>query len=153
MRATIKTLIAVVALAATTVASEATLDICYRPLPSKKQIECLAANVYHEARGEPFLGQVLVARTTLNRVLHTAYPDSICAVVFQKHQFSWTLQTKRIVYNEESFAAAMAAFWHRDRGITHYHADSVKPRWARSLRREYRVGNHIFYSDKAVQRL
>lgn len=58
----------------------------------KTEIGCLAANLYFEARGEPLKGQLAVAKVTLNRVKSKQYPDSICAVVFQKHQFSWTKQ-------------------------------------------------------------
>ncbi len=30
---------------------------------------------------------------------------------------------------------------------TNYHADYVKPRWARSMRKLVKIGSHIFYSD------
>ncbi len=44
---------------------------------------CLALALYHEARGEPLVGQIAVAATILNRVASRAYPDSICGVVFE----------------------------------------------------------------------
>ena len=66
-----------------------------------RNIKCLAMNVYHEARGEPVLGQFAVAAVTMNRVKSARYPDDVCRVVYQKgwsskHQryvaaFSWTL--------------------------------------------------------------
>ena len=46
-----------------------------------KQVNCLALTVYHESRGEPVEGQLYVARTVLNRVKHSRYPDDICRVV------------------------------------------------------------------------
>ena len=55
---------------------------------------CLTLNVYHEARGEPFLGQVAVAEVTLNRVDDLRWPDTVCEVVYQPYQFSWTLEDK-----------------------------------------------------------
>lgn len=57
-----------------------------------RSFRCHLANVYHEARGEPELGQEAVAFVTNARVLAKGlYPKSICAVVLQKRQFSWTI--------------------------------------------------------------
>ena len=59
-------------------------------------LQCLALNVYWEARSEPMQGQLAVAAVTLNRVNDPRFPDDICDVVRQggevrKHrcQFSW----------------------------------------------------------------
>lgn len=46
-----------------------------------EQAFCLALNVYHESRGESLPGQIAVAQTTLNRVAHPLYPNTICDVV------------------------------------------------------------------------
>ena len=63
--------------------------------------ECLAENVYFEARGQGQAGWVAVAQVTLNRVQDTRFPNTICEVVKQgltyesghpiknKCQFSW----------------------------------------------------------------
>lgn len=48
---------------------------------------CLALNVYHESRGEPYVGQIAVAYVTLNRV--EKEHKSVCDVVKEYHQFSW----------------------------------------------------------------
>jgi hypothetical protein len=56
---------------------------------NENELECLVANIYHEARGEDDLGQAAVAWVTLNRVQHPDYPDTICEVVMQDSQFSW----------------------------------------------------------------
>ncbi len=53
-------------------------------------INCLAMNIYHEARGESVEGQRAVGLVTLHRVLARSYPDDICSVVYQPKQFSWT---------------------------------------------------------------
>lgn len=114
-------------------------------LPSKKELDCLATNVYREARGEPFAGQVAVAKVTLNRVADKRYPKTICKVVYQKNQFSWTRKYKNVVYTLESINAAIAAFNYKGRfTATHYHADYVKPNWG--LRRTAKIGRHIFYA-------
>ena len=46
------------------------LDVAYSELTkdTKKQIDCLADNIYYEARSEPEKGKVAVALVTLNRV-------------------------------------------------------------------------------------
>ena len=63
--------------------------------------ECLAENVYFEARGQGAAGWVAVAQVTLNRVQDKRFPNTICEVVKQgltyengypiknKCQFSW----------------------------------------------------------------
>lgn len=51
---------------------------------SQKQTECLAAVIYHEARGESLEGQVAVATTTINRSQDSRWPSTICGVVHQK---------------------------------------------------------------------
>ena len=72
---------------------------------NERGLECLALNVYHEARNESLAGKVAVAQVVLNRVSSARYPDDVCSVVEQgptyttsegitfpkrhKCQFSW----------------------------------------------------------------
>jgi len=56
-----------------------------------KEIKCLADNIYFEARNESVKGQVAVASVTKNRVKSKHYPNTICKVVWEHRQFSWTL--------------------------------------------------------------
>src|SRR6185503_5352794 len=60
----------------------------------RKNLTCLARNVYFEARGEPIKGQRAVAEVTLNRVASGQYADSICEVVYQK---GWDATRQRYV--------------------------------------------------------
>ncbi|XP_052233059.1 uncharacterized protein LOC127845920 [Dreissena polymorpha] len=50
----------------------------YRGDPS---VDALARVVFGEARGEPYVGQLAVAYTVVNRVRHEAYPSSVAAVL------------------------------------------------------------------------
>ena len=50
---------------------------------------CLTLAIYHEARGEPLLGQMAVAEVIMNRVNHRSWPNTVCKVVKQKAQFSF----------------------------------------------------------------
>jgi len=52
----------------------AVLDI---DLQSVREMECLALNIYHEARGEGANGQRAVGHVVLNRVSDPDFPDSI----------------------------------------------------------------------------
>lgn len=111
---------------------------------------CLAKNVYYEARGEPRNGKLAVALVTLNRVNHKQYPKTVCGVVYQKNQFSWTRKYSKI-RNDKQWAdakeIALAAYMDRDIlgkfTATHFHAKYVNPKW--SLRKIAIIGQHIFY--------
>ena len=52
---------------------------------TEDDIDMLAALAWHEARGEPFDGQVAVVLTALNRCLSPEFPDTVEEVVFQKY--------------------------------------------------------------------
>lgn len=117
------------------------------------EIHCLASNVYYESKGEPYKGQLAVALVTLNRVDDPRFPDSICSVVYQKNQFSWT-KTKNassIRTNSEQWRTAKTAAMQAimDRQIigefkaTHFHNTSINPKW--KLKKVAKIHNHIFY--------
>jgi len=58
------------------------------------EIQCLATNIYHEARGEPLPGKYAVAIVTLNRVKSADHPNDVCRVVY--HQ-KWNDKNKRYI--------------------------------------------------------
>jgi N-acetylmuramoyl-L-alanine amidase len=117
-------------------------------------ILCLATNIYHEARGEDFKGQVAVAQVTLNRAEHE--PKRVCKTVYAPHQFSWTDQKPPPPKaGEEWNRARQVAILSLHKvvadptnGSTHYHEKSAKPLWKKSLRRVAVIGRHIFYRKK-----
>lgn len=122
-------------------------------LKAETEFECLVKNVYYEARGEPFKGQLAVALVTLNRVNSRLYPNTICEVVYQKYQFSWTALNKlpKIVDKawNSSWLAAYSAYMNRNSlGIflaTNFHSVSIDPQW--KLKRITIIGNHAFYGS------
>lgn len=79
-------------------------DVRWNPEDYDKEIECLAQNIYFEAKSESLKGQIAVGLVTINRVLSEKYPNTICEVVWQKRkhpktgkwvaQFSWTWDGK-----------------------------------------------------------
>jgi spore germination cell wall hydrolase CwlJ-like protein len=115
---------------------------------------CLALNLYHEARGEGPDGMMAVAQVTLNRVHHPDWPDTICEVVYQTSQFSWTNgKTEHPGDSEEwTFAKAVTidvligdAHSVLDHRALFFHATSVQPVWADDMLLLGQIGDHKFY--------
>jgi spore germination cell wall hydrolase CwlJ-like protein len=124
---------------------------------------CLARAVYFEARSESDMGQLAVAKVILNRVKNPNFPKSICGVVYQGSgvrnscQFSFACDglpddvkqpgawdhaksiAQRAINNDPAVAMMSKA--------TNYHADYVKPKWAKTMRRLTKIGRHIFYAN------
>ncbi len=111
---------------------------------TRSQAKCLYENVYHEARGELWEGQVAVARVTLNRAGGT---NTLCDVVRRPGQFSWVGRKGTIKDAEAYYKAHLAAHAAFDYELdaTHYHATYVKPKWSKRLRHIKTIGKHKFY--------
>ena len=132
-----------------------------------QEIQCLALNIYHEARGESQQGKLAVATVTMNRLRSPDYPDNVCSVVYQKGwngrdkrfigEFSWTqdeitdipendtawlnaLNIARDAYNDRSNKISAKV-----KDALFYHADYVSPYWARKKIKIAKIGRHIFY--------
>jgi spore germination cell wall hydrolase CwlJ-like protein len=132
-----------------------------------REKRCLAEGIYFEARSEPEEGQAAVAQVILNRVASGLYPSTICGVVYQNRnryhacQFSFACEGKSLRITEpESWQTAtrIAAsvmdgktYLSDVGGSTHYHANYVKPRWARQLEKMDVIGHHIFYKLRPGQ--
>ena len=122
---------------------------------SERDVNCLAENIYHEARGESVKGQIAVALVTINRMRHdTHFQSSICGVVYEKSQFSWTLNKPRKIKDSPAWRQTKALAQSVLDGYNHipnfnalyYHADYVKPRWSRTKQIIAQIGSHIFYA-------
>ncbi len=121
------------------------------------ELEWLARNIYHEARGESWEGMLAVGLVTLNRVASPDYPDTVEEVVKEYKQFSWFwdgLSDK--VADRKAWKRAKAAaaevmlnpdlpLAREFRGVTHYHADYVAPYWAGTKMEVTTIGKHVFY--------
>ena len=116
-------------------------------LPNTQEFECLVKNVYYEAGIESFRGKVAVAEVTMNRLKDPRYPKTICGVVYQRKQFSWTIKPPKGTPDPkvwlESTQAAAVGYSNQTIDATHYHNFSVNPIWG--LKRLYSIGQHIFY--------
>ena len=126
-------------------------------------LQCLAENIYFEARGEPLDGQRAVAEVTLNRTRSPYFPHTICAVV---HETQWDPLRRRLVAHfswtelgalseptgsawKQAMTVASAAYddtyMQVVPGALFYHAISIRPDWARTKTAVATIGNHIFY--------
>ena len=135
-----------------------------------EQVECIATNIYHEARNQSELGMRAVAWVTLNRVQHELYPNDACGVVYdavrdengkpKKHkcQFSWYCDGKSDkIQNAEKWAQALLvasdvlhnyAQYPDPTGGSHmYHATYVNPYWVSDYVKVVKIDAHIFYKD------
>ena len=68
---------------------------------TEDDIDMLAALAWHEARGEPFDGQVAVVMTALNRCLSPEFPDTVEEVVFQKYGDVWQFSPAPYLWTAE----------------------------------------------------
>jgi spore germination cell wall hydrolase CwlJ-like protein len=136
----------------------------------KAQINCLAQNMYHEARGQSTAGIKAVALVTINRSKSGRFPKTICGVVNQTTlvkqddpqqptkkvcQFEWRCaeETAKIVdktsYNR-IYSLATSVYMHYNRvnditgGALYFHNTSVSPDW-KNLVRTIQIEDHIFY--------
>ncbi len=126
-------------------------------------LNCLARNIYYEARGESEKGQRAVAKVTLNRVASSRFPSSICDVVYEKRwdkkrgryvgAFAWTEldslpRLKREPWRR-AWKAAESVYEKPQsvqlKGALYFHAARIKPKWARQKKWVKRIGRHIFY--------
>ncbi|TNC15182.1 cell wall hydrolase [Methylobacterium terricola] len=137
------------------------------PENAEKEQRCLAEAVYFEARGEPEQGQAAVAQVVLNRAKSGLYPANICGVVYQNRhrymgcQFSFACEGKSLRITDDASWQTATRVAHAVvegrtyladvGGATHYHADYVKPRWSRRLRKMDVIGRHIFYQLRPGQ--
>lgn len=140
----------------------------------EESIECLAKNMYFEARNQSLRGIIAVGQVTINRLSDIRFPNTICEVVKQgptsrwwrskgkvvplRHQcqFSWYCDGKsdnipsqdKDLYSiilALAFKIATSDWKDITGGATHYHADYVYPEWASTKKQTIVVGNHIFY--------
>lgn len=137
----------------------------------KEQAECLAKNIYFEARNEGDPGQRAIAWVTMNRTVNDKYPDTICEVVYQAKvdkkgnpfrnqcQFSWfcdgkgdNIRDKKAWKKALNIAAEVMLKFGKETdptgGAVMYHADYVEPFWTDSYTKTVQIDSHIFYNER-----
>ncbi len=116
---------------------------------------CLAQNIFFEARNQSEEGQYAVAFVTMNRLMHVSYPDTICEVVFEPVQFSWTAENVRINRDDPielaawkkarqiAVAVMLEDVYNEFYGVTHFHRYDVNPNWGYQLAMQ--IDDHKFF--------
>lgn len=128
-----------------------------------RAIGCLAIAGLYEA-GSAADDQRPVMQVILNRARHPAWPNSVCAVVFQGMerrtgcQFSFTCDGSMQRWRPSTadlLRARLLADTMLSQEIdarvgwaTHYHTDWVVPYWSESLDKATAVESHLFFSWK-----
>jgi spore germination cell wall hydrolase CwlJ-like protein len=130
------------------------------------EIDCLAKNIYYEARGESFEGKQAVAQVTINRANHSQFPSSVCGVVHQKNkstcQFSWVCSPRRAIktssqtwLDSKRIAELFLTEGHYYDTIgsqaLFYHEKHLPFNWNHKYKKVATIGNHIFYRKKECQ--
>jgi hypothetical protein len=124
-------------------------------------LDCLALNIYFEARGESLSGKRAVGHVVMNRVADETFPDTVCEVVRQggeeqrdKCQFSWWCDGRSDrPLDQVAWRESREIAWEVLRGVTGdptggalwYHADYVLPSWSESKVKDRQIGQHVFY--------
>jgi spore germination cell wall hydrolase CwlJ-like protein len=116
-------------------------------------LNCMALNIYHEARGEPLLGQLGVAFVVKNRVKSPKWKNDVCEVVYTPHQWSWTKDkitdyvTDLKAYKKALVIAEMVLNNEVEDpfdGADHVYAKHIKPSWAPKMKVVAVVNNLVF---------
>lgn len=120
---------------------------------SQKEMQCLAKNIYHEARGEGIAGMMGVAQVTLNRAdsQHRG-KDTLCSVVNDPNQFSWTKKKPKrldkMAWQQALHVAQLVLMGVRIEGLeeaTHFHSmKSNPPHWSKKSSVNKTIGRHVY---------
>ncbi len=126
-----------------------------------QELQCLALNIYFEARGESEKGKRAVGHVVMNRLNHRKFPNSVCAVVQQggakrlyRCQFSWWCDGRSDMPNKNKAWQESVRIAHEIQqgdstdptdGALWYHAEYVSPYWRTAFQQGPKIGQHIFY--------
>ncbi len=127
-------------------------------LPSKRDRDCIARVIYHEARGESVSGMIAVGMTVINRKNDGRFPTDICSVVYQRTkrtcQYTWVcdkaIMKKHVNLQQWNLSEHIAErilttnLADPSKGATHFHNKTVS-RFSRHYIKTKSIDNHIFY--------
>ena len=115
---------------------------------SSSDVYLLARTIYAEGRGEPYVGQVAIGAVILNRVRHSAFPNTVSGVVYQKHAFTAVSDGQiNLTPNETAMRAARDAIngWDPTGGALYYYNPAVATSsWIFDRQTVTVIGKHVF---------
>lgn len=120
-------------------------------------LQAMALNIYHEARGEAEEGQIAVAWVVKNRTFSNLWPNTYNEVIYQPKQFSWTEDTiSNIPTDKTAYCKALEIarqvinneIADPTNGSVYYHAKSInKPKLSIfKTKLTVDIGKHLFYN-------
>ncbi len=120
---------------------------------SNSDLDLFARLVSSESAGEPYLGQVAVAATVLNRVKSPNFPNTLQGVIYQVcdgyYQYSPVLDGRiNLPASSSAYQAVQEAIggWDPSYGATgFYNPAKTTNQWVRSQPVTTVIGNHIFF--------
>lgn len=131
-------------------------SLAKEPLVDELELKCLTKVILHEARGEPFKGQVAVAHVVRNRVMTSK--KSYCSVVYQPFQFTdikksnlWNFKkSSPDAYKQARQIAKLVMVGlipDPTKGAKFYYAHKKirKPRYLAGMEKKAIIGGHTFY--------
>ncbi len=116
-------------------------------------LDLFARLVHSEAAGEPFVGQVAVAASVLNRVKSSRYPNTLRGVIYQVesgfYQYSPVLDGRiNLAANESARRAVRDAIDGSDPSLGatgFYNPRKTSNQWVRQQPVTTVIGNHVFF--------
>jgi spore germination cell wall hydrolase CwlJ-like protein len=143
-----------------TISGQASMvEVKMRPVYSAAHLDLLARLVHAESRGESYEGQVAVAASILNRVLHRNYPNSLYGVIMQRDTRGYA-QYSPIDDGSINLPAAQSAKdavwdalagWDPSQGATGFFAPAKVPNrsnWVWKQIPIVQIGNHLFFKSQ-----
>ncbi|NLY54970.1 MAG: LysM peptidoglycan-binding domain-containing protein [Firmicutes bacterium] len=122
---------------------------------SPQEFDLLARLVTAEAGGEPYIGQVAVAATVLNRVKDPRYPNTVTGVIYQVTNGIYQYEPVKNGYiNMPATASAKKAVEEALAGNDpskgangFYNPQTAVGSWVRSQPVTVVIGNHVFFKS------
>jgi N-acetylmuramoyl-L-alanine amidase len=130
-------------------------DSIFRSCMAEKDCRLLLEAGYYESRSESDEGVVAVMHTILNRKSDRRWGNTIREVLYQKWQFSYTMDGSlkkgfTEVENHRRIAILARGVLNGDiedptNGAVFYHNDRVSPRWSKKKVKVAQIEKHSFY--------
>lgn len=128
-------------------------------------LTCMACNIYFEARGEPFAGQVKVGQSVVTRMYSSPYVNSYggsaCDQIYAYKQYSWTMllsPSQKVMHDAKSAriattAACQALGLPPTGKSNYYNPKAASPKWGvgECANSANMTGSHLFCDINATR--
>lgn len=136
----------------------------------KENVQCLALNIYHEARGSSIEDRIASSYVVFNRLNDNSYPltskkkhKTLCDIIFDKYQFCWTnnriipmpkeqqawIDAQKLAYElyTKPYHKELAQqFKMKHYVVTSLLYDKTRPKWIDKRKTSIKIGAHSYMS-------